>query len=108
MPVDRLEESSMFFVKLLRSGSIKTDYDEALETFIHSLVSMSLRVILVITCASIAEIPMTSFVAILGAAGLAIGMALSGTLQNFAGGVLILILKPFKVGDFIESAGAQR
>jgi small conductance mechanosensitive channel len=91
--------------KALEKWFDKTDYDEALETFIHSLVSMSLRVILVITCASIAEIPMTSFVAILGAAGLAIGMALSGTLQNFAGGVLILILKPFKVGDFIEAQG---
>jgi len=83
----------------------KADYDEALETFIHSLVSMALRIILVITCASIAGFPTTSFVAILGAAGLAIGMALSGTLQNFAGGVLILILKPFKVGDFIETQG---
>lgn len=91
--------------KALEKWFEKTEYDEALETFIHSLVSMSLRVILVITCASIAGFPMTSFVAILGAAGLAIGMALSGTLQNFAGGVLILILKPFKVGDFIEAQG---
>jgi small conductance mechanosensitive channel len=91
--------------KALEKWFDKTDYDEALETFIHSLVSMSLRVILVITCATIAEVPMTSFVAILGAAGLAIGMALSGTLQNFAGGLLILILKPFKVGDFIEAQG---
>ncbi len=83
----------------------KVDYDEALETFVQSLVSMSLRAILIITCASIAGFPMTSFVAILGAAGLAVGMALSGTLQNFAGGILILILKPFKVGDFIETQG---
>lgn len=83
----------------------KVDYDEALETFIHSLVSMALRIMLVITCASIAGFPMTSFVAILGAAGLAVGMALSGTLQNFAGGILILVLKPFKVGDFIETQG---
>lgn len=93
------------FCKALDRWFDKADYDEALETFIHSLVSMVLRILLVITCASIAGIPMTSFVAILGAAGLAIGMALSGTLQNFAGGVLILILKPFKVGDVIETQG---
>ena len=60
---------------------------------------------LIVTCAGIAGIPTSSFVAILGAAGLAVGLALSGTLQNFAGGVLILILKPFKVGDFIEAQG---
>ena len=83
----------------------KADYDEALESFILSLASMALKTLLVITCASIAGFPMTSFVAILGAAGLAVGMALSGTLQNFAGGVLILVLKPFKVGDFIETQG---
>ena len=52
-------------------------------------------------------VEMTSFIAILGAAGLAVGMALSGTLQNFAGGVLILLLKPFKVGDYIDAAGYQ-
>lgn len=91
--------------KGLKKWFAKADYDEALETFVYSLVSMALKVILVITCASIAGFPMTSFVAILGAAGLAVGMALSGTLQNFAGGVLILILKPFKVGDVIETQG---
>lgn len=83
----------------------KVDYDEALESFIQSLSSMALKILLIVTCASIAGFPMTSFVAILGAAGLAIGMALSGTLQNFAGGILILVLKPFKVGDFIETEG---
>lgn len=83
----------------------KADYDEALETFIYSLVSTGLKVILVVSCAGIAGFPTTSLIALLGAAGLAIGMALSGTLQNFAGGVLILVLKPFKIGDFIETQG---
>lgn len=83
----------------------KTNYDKALESFILSLVSTALKVVLVITCIGIAGFPTTSFVAILGAAGLAVGLALSGTLQNFAGGVLLLILKPFKVGDFIETQG---
>jgi small conductance mechanosensitive channel len=62
-------------------------------------------VALVISALSIIGIEMTSFVAILGAAGLAVGMALSGTLQNFAGGVIILLLRPFKVGDFVEASG---
>ncbi|MBK1830394.1 mechanosensitive ion channel [Verrucomicrobiaceae bacterium R5-34] len=89
----------------LRKWFDKVDYDEALESFILSLVGMGLKVLLVVTSIGIAGFPTTSFVAILGAAGLAVGMALSGTLQNFAGGVLLLILKPFKVGDVIESQG---
>ena len=83
----------------------KADYDEALESFLLSLTGLGLKALLFITAASIAGFPTTSFVAIIGAAGLAVGMALSGTLQNFAGGVLLLILKPFKVGDFIETQG---
>ncbi len=83
----------------------KTDFDEALESFIHSLVSMGLKIMLLVTVAGMVGIPTTSMVAVLGAAGLAVGMALSGTLQNFAGGVLLLILKPFKIGDFIETQG---
>ena len=96
-------------IKLLCKGMAKwfakADFDEALESFIYSLTGMLLKVILVITCAGIAGIPTTSLVALLGAAGLAIGLALSGTLQNFAGGVLLLILKPFKVDDVIEAEG---
>lgn len=83
----------------------KTNFDQALKGFIQSLSGMLLKVILIITCAGIAGFPTTSLVAMLGAAGLAIGLALSGTLQNFAGGVLLLILKPFKIGDFIEAEG---
>jgi len=83
----------------------KVKYDEALESFLLSLTNMGLKALLFVTAASIAGIPTTSLVTIIGAAGLAVGMALSGTLQNFAGGVLLLILKPFKVGDFIETQG---
>lgn len=83
----------------------KADYDEALESFLLSLTGMGLKALLFVTVAGIAGIPTTSLVAIIGAAGLAIGLALSGTLQNFAGGVLLLVLKPFKVGDFIETQG---
>lgn len=83
----------------------KKDYDETLERFIISLSSMILKILLVITVVSMLGVQMTSFVAILGAAGLAIGMALSGTLQNFAGGVMLLIFRPYKVGDIIETQG---
>ena len=96
-------------VKLICAGMDrwfkKADYDEALESFLLSLTSMGLKALLFVTVAGIAGFPTTSLIAIIGAAGLAIGLALSGTLQNFAGGVLLLILKPFKVGDFIETQG---
>ena len=83
----------------------KQNYDPALQSFLGSLIGMVLKVLVVISALGTLGIEMTSFVAILGAAGLAIGMALSGTLQNFAGGVMILIFKPFKVGDWIDAQG---
>ena len=79
--------------------------DSSLRPFLKSIVGMLLKVMLVISVLGMLEIKMTSFIAILGAAGLAVGMALSGTLQNFAGGVIILIINPFKVGDFIDAQG---
>jgi small conductance mechanosensitive channel len=89
------------FKKLLVARSI----DETLIPFIVSLTSVTLKVMLFISVISYLGIQMTSFIALLGAAGLAVGMALSGTLQNFAGGVILLILKPFRVGDYIEAQG---
>ena len=83
----------------------KKEVDPTLIPFIKSLISVTFKALLLISVISYFGIPMTSFVALLGAAGLAVGMALSGTLQNFAGGVILLILKPFKVGDFIEAQG---
>lgn len=79
--------------------------DNTLAPFIISLADIAMKTLLIVSTISYVGIPMTSFVAILGAAGLAIGMAFSGTLQNFAGGVIILVFKPFKVGDFIEAQG---
>lgn len=76
--------------------------DPSLQKFLHSLIDILLKVLLFVTVMGIIGIQMTSFIALLGAAGVAVGMALQGTLQNFAGGVIILLLKPFKVGDFIE------
>lgn len=83
----------------------KQNTDTSLRPFLKSLVGMLLKVLLVITVLSMLGVAMTSFIAILGAAGLAVGLALSGTLQNFAGGVVILLFKPFKVGDYIEAQG---
>lgn len=83
----------------------KKDWDPSLEPFIRTLISILLKIMLVISVMGMVGIQMTSFIAILGAAGLAVGMALSGTLQNFAGGVMILAFKPFRVGDFIDAQG---
>lgn len=98
-----------FIIGLLNKGFAKmltkSNTDESLQPFLKNLVGAILKVVLVITVLSTLGVEMTSFIAILGAAGLAVGMALSGTLQNFAGGVMILIFKPFKVGDVIEAQG---
>ncbi len=83
----------------------KSKIDASLRSFLKSLIDIVLKVLLIISVMSMMGIKMTSFIALLGAAGLAVGMALSGTLQNFAGGVIILIFKPFKVGDFITAQG---
>lgn len=79
--------------------------DASLTTFVLSLVKMVLYFILIITIIGILGIETSSFLALFASAGVAIGMALSGTLQNFAGGVLVLLLKPYKVGDYIEAQG---
>lgn len=89
----------------INKGLSKSINDPSLSSFLKSFISALLKVLLAITIMSMVGIQMTSFIAILGAAGLAVGMALSGTLQNFAGGVMVLIFKPFKVGDFIEVIG---
>lgn len=86
-------------------GMERRDVEPSLKSFIVSLVSIVIKILLLISVLGMLGVEMTSFIAILGAAGLAIGLALSGTLQNFAGGVLILLLKPFKVGDFIDAQG---
>ena len=83
----------------------RKNYDETLETFLTSFANVLLKILLIITVAGMIGVEMTSFIAMLGAAGLAVGMALQGTLQNFAGGVIILAFRPFKVGDFIEAQG---
>lgn len=84
---------------------LRRSIDRSLSTFVLSLVNIVLYFILIVTVIGILGIETTSFLAIFASAGVAIGMALSGTLQNFAGGVLILLLKPYKIGDYIEVQG---
>jgi len=99
----------LWLIKVLTNGLnrmlTKSQTDASLIPFLKGLVGILLKVVLVISVMSMLGLEMTSFIAILGAAGLAVGLALSGTLQNFAGGVLLLVLKPFKKGDFIEAQG---
>ncbi len=83
----------------------KRSVDASLRPFLRTMIGTLLRIMLIISVIGMVGIETTSFIAVLGAAGLAVGMALSGTLQNFAGGVIILILKPFKVGHFIDGGG---
>ncbi|WP_274474683.1 mechanosensitive ion channel family protein [Mangrovimonas aestuarii] len=83
----------------------KRDVDITLQKFLTNLLSWTLKILLFVVVASNLGVETTSFAAIIGAAGLAIGLALQGSLANFAGGVLIMLFKPFKVGDFIEAQG---
>lgn len=93
-------------IKLLKKTITKLldrrNVEASLKTFLTSFTDVILKILIVIMAMDVIGIKATSFIAILGAMGLAIGMALQGTLQNFAGGVIILLLKPFKVGDYVE------
>ncbi len=91
--------------KVVRKACDRGTLDEALKSFVTSLVGWILKIMLFIAVADMVGVETTSFVAILGAAGLAVGLALQGTLANLAGGVLVMIFKPFKVGSLIESQG---
>lgn len=98
-------------IKLIKRGLLRMmdrrNADPTLSTFLMSLVSVLLTFFLVISIVGILGVNTSSLVALLASAGLAIGMALSGTLQNFAGGVMIMLFKPFKVGDFISAQGCE-
>lgn len=89
----------------LKKALINRKMDKILVGFLNNVVSALLKVMLVLSVLGMVGIEVTSFIAFLGAAGLAIGLALQGGLQNFAGGVMILIFKPFKVGDVINAQG---
>ena len=91
--------------KVIHNIMVSRHVDPSLTSFVLSLFKMVLYFILIITVIGILGLQTSSFLALFASAGVAVGMALSGTLQNFAGGVLILLLKPYKVGDYIEAQG---
>nr|WP_321234346.1 mechanosensitive ion channel domain-containing protein [uncultured Psychroserpens sp.] len=92
-------------LKGIRKVMDKKEYDESLKKFLLNLLSWILKIVLIVVVLGTVGIETTSFAAILAAAGLAIGLALQGSLANFAGGVLIMIFKPIKIGDLIEAQG---
>jgi small conductance mechanosensitive channel len=92
-------------VQIMKKVFEKKKYDPSLETFLISLVKVMLTILLLISTAGVLGVDTTAFGALLVGAGVAIGSALNGTLGNFAGGVMMLIFKPFKVGDMIEAQG---
>jgi small conductance mechanosensitive channel len=94
-----------FISKIVDKKLKKQNIDESLRPFLVSIISWIFKIAVFISAANTAGFKTTSFVAILGTAGLAVGLALQGSLSNFAGGVLILILKPFKIGDVIKAQG---
>jgi len=92
-------------VGALRKVMQRQEIDKTLETFVCNLVRMALLVVVIIAAISALGIQTASFIAIFGAAGLAVGLALQGSLSNFAAGVLIVLFRPYKVGDWVEAAG---
>jgi len=94
-----------WLTRQVTKGMNRRHLDVSLQSFLSSMVGVGLKILLLITVAGMLGIQTTSFIAVIGAMGLAVGLALQGSLANFAGGVLILVFKPFKVGDLIESQG---
>lgn len=95
--------ATSFITKTAKKIMVKRNVEVTLSTFIGNLIFWTLRILLFVTVISKLGIETSSFVAILGAAGLAIGLSLQGSLSNFAGGILIILFKPFRIGDFIEA-----
>lgn len=94
-------------IRLMGAGMERSNTEPTLAKFLCNLSSVGLKALLLISVASMIGIETTSFIAVLGAAGLAIGLALQGSLSNFAGGVLVLMFRPYKVGDFVEAQGVM-
>jgi len=94
-------------VRWMDAGMRRADVDETLAGFLDNIVRVTLMVMLLLTVASVIGIPTTNFLAILGAAGLAVGLALKDSLSNFSAGVMLVLFRPFKVGDFVDVAGVS-
>lgn len=96
-----------FTVTLVKKGTTKAGFEQGVISFLCSLTKILLYALLIVIIAGIFGIPTASFIAVISSCGLAIGLALQGSLQNFAGGVLILLMKPFVVGDYICAKGLE-
>ncbi len=96
-----------YLANLMSKAMEKRKLDESLRKFLASMVKIIFKVLVLLTAADVAGADVTSFVAIIGAMGFAVGLAFQGALANFAGGILLLVLRPFKVGDFINATGEQ-
>lgn len=94
-----------FLNRLVAKIMVRRHFDLSVQSFVRSLVNILLTILLIIAVVSKLGVETTSFAALLASAGVAVGMALSGNLQNFAGGLIVLLLRPYKVGDLIESQG---
>ena len=93
--------------RLLFKAMVKKDVDESLRSFFKSFFSIALKTMLVVSVINMLGIQATSFIAILGAAGLAVGLALKDSLANFASGVMLILFRPFKVGDYVTAGGVS-
>ena len=93
--------------KAVKRGMKRSNIDDTAIGFFQSLIRVILYTVLIVICLSILKVPMSSIVAVIGAAGLAIGLALQNSLSNLAGGFIILFSKPFKAGDYIETSGVS-
>lgn len=93
--------------KLINRSFERANMDEGVHKFLNSLIGISLNIILIVAVIGILDVQTTSLAAIVGSAGLTLGLALQGSLSNFAGGVLILIMKPFRIGDYIVANGME-
>lgn len=94
-----------YLVKFIGKSKLMSKFDKGVKSFAQSFVKFLMYIMVFLCCASILGIPTTSFVTMLASAGVAIGLALQGALSNFAGGLILLIFKPFKIGDYVEAGG---
>ena len=94
-------------LKIIDKSSFTQKMEPTVKSFLHSFIKIGLYVILVISIINVLGVPMASVITVLASAGVAVGLALQGALTNLAGGILIMLLRPFKVGDYVASAGEE-
>ena len=91
----------------LKKGKLADKLEDTVESFVFNFINIALKAIIIITAIGILGVPMASVITVLATAGAAVGLALQGSLSNLAGGIMLVVFKPFRVGDFIESQGVS-